>query len=195
MKNNFLFNHLVAVRDNKRYKQDAYNQAITKNETTLFYHNAIQNNITLKHIIIELYLNITENTIEEFKSTYEITDFDKLCLLTVSMFYVDYIKFNKNPISDRIATITDFMFDYVSKFESQIYELKDINSVQAEPVKIPKEKTQNSKEKVKVMSHPDLIMFESIKECEEYYKCRISGLLETGKVSTVCGQTFRRIKR
>lgn len=89
--NNFLYNHLCAVKDRKnvRYKQDAYNRAITKNETNRFYHNAIQNNITLKNIIIELYFCITEGTIEEFKSTYEITDFDKLCLLTLAMFYVD----------------------------------------------------------------------------------------------------------
>ncbi len=200
MKNNFLYNHLVAVQDRNTdvHRKKAYNRAVETDKTNRFYHNCIQNSVTLKDVIIELYYAVSENRIEEFKQEYDIEHFDKLCLLTLSMFYVDYIKFNVNPISDKIARITDFMFNYVSKVEPLVYELKNVNSVPSKKLDIkvePKQVHKKMKTRVKVMSSPDLILFDSIKECNDYYNIKNTRHCILKRIkSETCGQTFRKIR-
>lgn len=84
---------------------DTYNETVCESNTLKFLHKLAIQKMNIESVLIEMYNNIEDGTQGEFIRNNELYDFYELLCYVIIFYYIDRVKSNPNPISDKMINV------------------------------------------------------------------------------------------
>lgn len=84
---------------------ETYNETLSDNKTLRFLHKLAIQKMNIESVLIEMYNNIEDGTQGEFIRNNELYDFYELLCYVIIFYYIDRVKSNPNPISDKMINV------------------------------------------------------------------------------------------